>query len=153
MALTYASAIAAIVTHATAAGAAVTPTILDVAIGGPLPTSTRCVRVFYGGEAEPAKMGAGSTLNSRMIGERIVLVLWIAVSNISQQEIAAVETELYTFKHELRTRVLGDSQLGGMSTDLEMSLCEVDYLTYANTRYRTLETEFTTDFAEYSISA
>jgi hypothetical protein len=153
MALTYASAIAAIVTHATAAGAAVTPTILDVAIGPPLPTTTRCVRIFYGGETEPAKMGAGSTLNSRMIGERIVLILWIAVSNISQQEIDAVETELYTFKHELRTRVLGDSQLGGMSTDLEMSLCEVDYPIVANTRYRTLETEFTTDFAEYTITA
>ena len=152
MVLTYASAIDAIVTHATAAGAAVTPTILDVSIGGPLPTSTRCVRVFYGGETEPVHMGGGTTLNSRMIGERIVLVLWIAVSNLSQQEIAAVETELYTFKHELRTRVLGDSQLGGMATDLEMAPCEPDYLTVANTRYRTLETEFTTDYAEYSIS-
>lgn len=152
MTLTYASAIAAIVVHATAAGAAGTPPILDVAIGGPLPVSTRCVRIFYGGETDPAKMGGGSTLNSRMIGERITLILWIAVSNLSQQEIDAVETELYAFKHELRTRVLGDSQLGGVATDLEMAPCVPDYVTYGNTRYRTLETEFTTDYAEYSIA-
>lgn len=152
MPLTYASAIDAIVTHALAAGAAGTPAILDVAIGPPLPVSTRCVRIFYGGETEPEHMGGGRTLNSRMIGERIVLILWIAVSNLSQQEIDAVETELYTFKHELRTRVLGDSQLGGMATDLEMAPCVTDYLTNANVRYRTLETEFTTDYAEYSIA-
>ena len=152
MALTYASAIAQIRTHALAAGLAITPAIADVDIGPPLPTSTRCVRLFYGGEGEPARMGAGSTLNSRLIGERIVLIAWIAVSNLSQQEVAAVETELYDFKHELRTRVLADSQLGGMSTDLEMAPCAVDYLTVGNTRYRTVETEFTTDYAEYSIA-
>lgn len=152
MALTYASAIAAIRTHAAAAGAAVTPPIADVDIGAPLPTSTRCIRIFYGGETEPAHMGASRSLDSRLIGERIVLIAWIAVSNLSQQEIAAIETELYQFKDELRTRVLGDSQLGGMSTDLEMAPCEVDYLTVGNTRYRTIETEFTTDFAEYGIA-
>lgn len=152
MALTYASALAQIVTHAAAAGAALSNPVLDVAAGAPLPTDDRCVRVFYAGESEPAHMGAGTTLNSRLISERIELYLWIRLSGLTVQEIASVESELYTFKHELRTRVLGDSQLGGMSTDLEMDLCVTDWVTVGTSRYRLLTTAFTTDFAEYSIA-
>ena len=150
--LSYPSAIAAIKTHAVAAGAAVDPAITDIDIGPPMPVSHRCVRIFYVGETEPAKMPGGHTLNSRMIGERIGLVLWIAVSNLSIPQLVAAETTLYDFKHELRTRILGDSQLGGMATDLEMAPFEVDYGPVGNTNYRTLETEFVTDFAEYTIA-
>lgn len=152
MALTYATALAQLVTHATAAGAALTNPILDVAVGGPLPDSERCVRLWYGGEIDPAHMGAQRTLNSRMIGERIVLMLWIKLSGLTVQEVAAVETELYDFKHELRTRVLGDSQLGGANTDLEMTLADPDWATVRDMRYRTLAVEFNTDFIDYPVA-
>lgn len=150
--MAYADQLAAIKTHATAAGAACTPAILDVAVGAAIPNTTRSVRLFYGGEAEPERMGAGLTFNSRMIGERIVVVLYIAVSNLSEQEIEAVETELYAFKHELRTRILGDSQLGGQSTDLTMSLFEPEYEVTGNTRYRMLMTEIIPEYVEYPIA-
>ena len=152
MSQTYASVLSAIKTHAVAAGAALTNPILDVAVGPPTPGTGRCVRIFYAGEAESARMGAGLTLNSRMIGERIAVICWIAVSNLGEQEIEAVETELYAFKHELRTRIQGDSQLGGASTDLEVGLFEPDYLAYGNARYRTVECEIVTDFTEYTIA-
>lgn len=150
--MAYADQIAAIKTHAVAAGAAVTPKILDVAIGVS-PPSTRCIRIFYGGEAEPERMGAGMTLSSRLIGERVIVVVYIAVSNLSEQETEAVETELYAIKHELRTRILGDAQLGGQSTDLVMSLAEPDHIVYGNGRYRTLSTEIIPEFVEYTLSA
>ena len=150
--MAYADQIAAIKAHAVAAGAAMSPPILDVDIGPPLKIGTRGVRMYYGGETEPAHMGAGATLNSRLIGERIVLVAWWVVSNLSLQEVAAVETEMYAFKHELRTRILGDSQLGGMSTDLDMLPVESDYSVEGNARYRFLSTEFVTDYFEYSIA-
>lgn len=153
MTLTYASALAQLKQHAVDAGAAVTPAILDVAIGPPVPNPNgRTVRLFYDAEVEPAKMGAGSSLNSRLVGERIALIFFIPVSSLSLQEIEAVEDELYDFKHELRTRVLADSKLGGMSTDLEMGLCQADYGVIGNIRYRTLATDFVTDYAEYTIA-
>jgi len=150
--MAYADQIAAIKTHAVAAGAALTRPILDVEIGPPYPGTGRCVRISYGGETEPVRMGGPRVLDAELIAERIVLTLWIPVTNLSLQEIAAVETELYAFKHELRTRVLGDSQLGGKSTDLEMAYCEVDYGVIGNARYRVLETEFLTDYQEYTIA-
>jgi hypothetical protein len=149
--MAYSDQLAAIKTHAIAAGATITPKILDVSIGAS-PPSTRCVRIFYGGEAEPERMGGGLTLTSRLIGERIVVAVYINLSNLSEQEVEAVETELYDFKHELRTRILGDAQLGGNSTDLVMTLVEPDHIVYGNTRYRTLETEIIPEFVEYSIS-
>lgn len=150
--MAYADQLAAVKAHAAAAGAAITPKILDVAIGV-TPLTSRCVRIFYGGEEEPERMGAGLTLTSQLIGERIVLAAYIALSNLSEQELEAVESELYAFKHELRTRILADSQLGGQSTDLVMSLAEPDHVMVGNTRYRTLETEITTEYVEYPISA
>lgn len=150
--MAYADQIAAIKTHAAAAGAALTNKILDVEIGPPYPATGRCVRISYGGEAEPVRMGTQRVLNAELIAERIVLTVWIAVSNLSLQEIAAVETELYDFKHQLRTRVLADSQLGGQGTDLEMTYAEVDYGVIGNVRYRVLETEFLTDYQEYPIA-
>lgn len=150
--MAYADQLAAVKTHAVAAGAAVTPPILDVAVGPSLPLTSRCARIFYGGETDPERMGARLTQNSQMIAERIVVTLFIAVSNLSLQEIEAVETELYAFKHELRTRILGNSQLGGQSVDLAMTPVEPDYVVVGNTRYRTLETEIRTETTEYTIA-
>jgi hypothetical protein len=143
----------AIKAHAAAAGALMTPAITDVDIGPPMPVSHRCVRIFYGGEVEPAHMGNEThTMNSQMVSERISLVAWIALSNLSPEQLADVEMTLRAFKHELRTRVLGDSQLGGMATDLAMGMSNVDFGPVGNTNYRTLETEFITDYAEYPIA-
>lgn len=149
--MAYADQVAAIKTHATAAGAAVTPPLLDVAVGA-IPPTTRCIRIFYGGEVAPERMSEGLTLNSQMIAERIVVAAYIAVSTLSAQELEAVETELYTLKHELRTRILGDSQLGGQSTDLVMTLAAPDYIEHGNTRYRTLEVEIIPEYVEYLIA-
>jgi hypothetical protein len=152
MALTYAAAIERIKTHAVAAGDALTPKILDIDIGAPVKPVTRGVRIFYGGEVDPEKMGEVRTLNSRMIGESIVLVASWVVSTLSPQEVQAVETEMFAFKHELRTRVLADSQLDGSSTDLEMGLCDVGYSVEGNVRFRWLSTEFTAEFADYGVA-
>jgi hypothetical protein len=97
-------------------------------------------------------MGEVRTLNSRMIGESIVLVASWVVSTLSPQEVQAVETEMFAFKHELRTRVLADSQLDGSSTDLEMGLCDVGYSVEGNVRFRWLSTEFTAEFADYGVA-
>lgn len=151
MALSYADALSALTTHATAAAAALDDPILDVAVGAPVPEG-RCVRLYYDGETQPARMPGQRTLNAEMVAERISLILFIPVTEMSLSQMQAVEAELYDFKHELRTRVLGDSQLGGQSTDLEMEYAEPDFVVIGNIRYRILGVSFVTDFAEYSIA-
>ena len=151
MAFTYASVLAALKAHAVAAGGALDVPILDVAVAHPAPKG-RCIRIFYVGETEPEHMGGNRTLNSQIIGERIGIIAWFPVSDLSETATEAIEAELYDLKHELRTRILGDSQLGGMSTDLELLQFDTDFVLAGNVRYRTLEAEVVTDYAEYTIA-
>lgn len=149
--MSYTAARDAILVHAAAAAAATDATWLDVAIGLPRPQN-RCVRVWYGGEAAPVRMGANRVLNGELVAERVVLAAFWPLSTGGVTSDKAVDSEMYTFKHELRTRVLGDSQLGGAQTDLEMEYAEPDVAVIANVRYAVLEVHFLTDFTEYAIA-
>jgi hypothetical protein len=143
---------AAILTHALAAAATVNAQWLDVAIGAPIPRGNRCVRIFYGGEAAPQHMGGSRTLTGELVAETISLVAFWTMSTMDETAAAAIDTEMVAFKHALRTAVLGDSQLGGKSTDLEMSYAEPDYQIIGGTRYAILAVEFLLDYTEYPLA-
>lgn len=151
--MAFSDQLAAIKTHAVAAGTAMSNPIKDVAIAWPAPGPERCIRIFYGGEAEPPRIGAPRVLNEELVAERIVLVAFWPMSNLSVKQAEVIEDELYDLKHEIRTRVLGDSQLGGQSTDLEMGYAETDFVLVGGTSYRTLEIEFLTDHTAYTLAA
>ena len=149
--MAYADQIAAVKTHAVAAGAALTRAITDVAIAAPVPRG-RCVRIFYGGEAEPVRMGTARVLTGELIAERIVVVIFLPIGEYAETLTSAIEDDLYAFKHELRTRIQADSQLGGQSTDLEIGYAATEFLQIGQVVYRTLEMEITTDYIEYPIA-
>jgi hypothetical protein len=142
----------AILVHAKAAALAANPTWTNVEIGFPSTLNDKGARVFYGGEIEPVRMGGARVLNGELVSEHVALVAWWAVSNLGIGQAKAIEDEMFTFKHEIRTRVLGDSQLGGKSTDLAMSYAEPDTITVGTARYVLLGFEFTTDYTEYAIA-
>jgi hypothetical protein len=141
-----------ILVHALAAAAAVNAQWLDVAIGAPIPRGNRCVRIFYGGEAEPQRMGASRVLNGELVAETCALIAFWSMSTMDETAVKAIDTEMVGFKHELRTRILGDSQLGGASTDLEMGYAEPDFLVIGGGRWAVLEVTFTLDYTEYPLA-
>jgi hypothetical protein len=141
-----------ILVHALAAAAAVNAQWLDVAIGAPIPRGNRCVRIFYGGEAQPQRMGAQRVLNAELVAETVQLVAFWAMSTLDETGAKAIDSEMVAFKHELRTRILGDSQLGGASTDLEMSYAEPDYQVIGGGRWAILGVEFVCDYTEYPLA-
>lgn len=146
---------AVIVTHATAAAAAVDPTWSDVAPGF-ANLNGKCVRVYWGGETVPVKMGAedGNVLNGRMVGDRVVIVAAWPLSNLSTEQAAAIDAEMWAWKHELRTRLQGDATLGGTCTDSDLEYVEPDVVVNASgTRFATVEAEFLLSYTEYPISA
>ena len=143
---------AAILSHAAAAAAAVNAEWKDVAVGAPIPRGNRCVRIFYGGEAAPQHMGARRDLSGELIAETVDLVAFWTMGTLDEAAAAAIDTEMVAFKHELRTRVLGDSQLGGKSTDLEMSYAEPDYQIIGGARWAILAVEFICDYIEYPLA-
>jgi hypothetical protein len=143
----------AIVAHAVTAAAAVSSEWTDVTTGAPFPRGNRCVRVWWTGEAEPEHMGADRTLNSRLVAPTCGLVAFWPLTTLDESAMKAIDDEMATFIHNLRTAVLADSQLGGQSTDLEMGYAEPDFVTINGTRYATVEVGFTLDFLEYPLGA
>jgi hypothetical protein len=149
--MAYADTKAAIVVHAAAAAAALTDPILDARAAFPVPKG-RCVRVYYGGETEPVRMGGRRVLNAEMVAHRTFIALFLPVTLNDEDVVVIIDAELFTFGHELRTRILGDSQLGGQSTDLELGYLEPDLVTYNNVRYLMGLWEVTSDFTEYALA-
>lgn len=149
--MAFADQLAALLTHATAAGAAITPKVTDVAIGLPLPRG-RCIRLFWDGEQLPVRMGGQRDLTGELVSDRITAALFMPVSTSSEAQYSQTLTEMYAFKHEMRTRVLGDSQLGGQSTDLEMEYAAPDFAVFGQALYAVVNCTFVLDFSEYPIA-
>lgn len=149
--MAYADTKAAIVVHAAAAGAALTDPILDARAAFPVPKG-RCIRVYYGGEAEPVRMGASRTLGTEMVGSVTLIAAFFPIVLNDEDVVAQIDADLQALAHDLRTRVLGDSQLGGNSTDLELGYVEPDMVTYNNTRYLMGLWQVVSDFTEYAIA-
>lgn len=149
--MAYADTKAAIVVHAAAAGAALTNPILDARAGFPIPKD-RCIRVYYGGETEPARMGGRRTLNSEMVGQRTLIAAFFAIRTTSEDVVIVIDAELQALAHDLRTRILGDSQLGGSATDLDLGYMEPDIVTFGNARYLMGLWEVVSDYTEYSLA-
>ncbi len=149
--MAYADTKAAIVVHAAAAGAALSDPILDARAAFPVPKG-RCVRVYYAGEAEPVHMGGRRVLNAEMVAHRTTIALFLPVSLNDEALAVIVDADLYDFGHELRTRILGDSTLGGAETDLDLGYLEPDLVTYGNTRYLMGLWEVLSDYTEYTLA-
>ena len=149
--MTYAATKAAIVVHAAAAGAALTDPILDVSAGFPVPKD-RCVRVYYAGETAPLRMGGNRVLNGELVSHRTLVALFLPVTDTEEFTAAIIDAEMFDFGHDLRTRILGDSQLGGASTDLTVGYLEPDLVTYNNVRYLLGLWEIISDYVEYTLA-
>ena len=142
-----------ILTHAAAAAAAVSAEFTDVQVGAPVPKGSRCVRLFWAGEAAPERMGAQRTLNSEMLAETLSLVGFWSLGTLDEGPMKSVDTEMVAFKHQLRTRILADSQLGGDSYDLVMRYVQPDFLVLGGTRWAVIEVEFSIEYVEYPLGA
>jgi hypothetical protein len=142
----------AILIHAVGAATAVASDWTDVQIGAPIPRGNRCVRVFYMGESTPPHFGEGRVLNGSMIAEQVGLVAFWAMSTLDEDAVRALDDEMVAFKHQLRTRVLGDSQLGGKATDLYMGYAEPDWVQIGGARYAVIEITFTLEYTEYPLA-
>src|SRR3990170_2635748 len=96
--MAYADTKAAILTHALAAGVALTVPITDVAIGFASPKG-RCIRIYWGGEIDPRHIGK-RTLNSEMIGQRTIIGAFWPVTTLSTDQAAVIDAEMAAWSVE-----------------------------------------------------
>jgi hypothetical protein len=144
------AAIAVLQTHLAAAGAALTHDILDVSRG--VLTGGRSIRYYWVGECEPPKMGGQRVLNGEMVGQRFVIAASWPLSDLSTAQVTALDTEMQTLAGEIRTRIQGDSTLGGNVTDLDLEYGEAQMLAIANARHVVMEWQLDLAYVEYAIA-
>lgn len=139
-----------------AAAAAVTAggaTFTDVQVGFAPTAKGRCVRVFYGGEREPERFTSDETLTSKLVAQAINVRGYWPTASTAAKEQRAVEGQMAVFTSSLRTRLLGDSDLGAHAQDgLKMHLAVPDQVVVAGNSYSAIDTEIVVDYDEFTVT-
>lgn len=136
--------------HLVAAGAALTNPMLDVARG--LPTGGRMLRYYWGGEVEPPHMGGNRVLNGEMVGQKFIIAALWPLSDLSPATVTSIDAEMQVLAGQIRTRLLGDSQLGGNVTDLDLQYGESDLVIVSGTRHVAILWDLDLAYIEYAIA-
>lgn len=149
----FAAAVDATVLHAKEAALALDNSFKDVLFAPPVPTGSRCVRIFWTGEDDPTeRMGSKRDLSGDMQAERLHITGFWSLSNARQGYGATVLNEMRAFKHEFRTRMLLDSTLGGAVADISLQEAAVDFLNLNGTATATVDMDLLLDYEEYGLA-
>jgi hypothetical protein len=148
--MTYAEQRSAVLAHAQAAALAVDSKWTNVATGWPTFNTSKGCRVFYGGETEAPRMPHQSTIRGdQLVGEKVTVVAWWAVPGLNDGATTAIDDEMFAFKHELRTRLTADPDLGGKSVSTVMDYVEPDAEIMGGTRYAFVRADVIVGHTEY----
>lgn len=149
--MAYADVKSRLVTHARTAAASLGIPVEDVQIGPAWPKG-RCVRIYYGGEAEPMRMGGSRDFT----GELVAKVTWITafwpLSALEEELISVVDGEAEAFAHAFRTAVDGDVDMNGQTDNTSLEYVVLSDEVFGNTRYLVLTWRAVTDYYEYAVS-
>lgn len=149
--MAYAAVKARLLVHAQTAAAAVTPPIEDVQIAFPLPKSD-CVRVYYGGETDPVRMGGRWTMTSEMVGKVTMIGLFLPITSLDEELAVLIDARAEAFTHALRTAVDADQDLAGAGDNTTLGDAEPDIVVSGNTRFLAVMWRAVTDYIEYTVA-
>jgi hypothetical protein len=145
--MSFSGAVTQIETHAKAAATAVDSTFTDVQVAHPVPKG-RSGRIFYIGDSESERAGAARTLTTEMRAERVMVIYFWPLSTSGEDFANNIETQVIAVNQEVKTRLLGDSTLGGACNDLELGDTVTDFVQVGGGTYRTLEIEVMPTFLD-----
>lgn len=147
--MAFADQIAVILTHCTTAANTVSPAIDDVQIAFPVPRG-RCVRVFWTAEEDPTKF-ADASLSEDWVGEVVHVSAFWPISNLAESDAADYATQVYAFKHALRTAIDGDTKLNGKAEDATMRNAELTYAQIAAAEYLVVDVDIAIETTTYTL--
>lgn len=148
--MAYSNVKARLLVHAQTAAAAVTPAIEDVQAGFSQPRSD-CVRVYYGGEAEPARLGR-FTLGNEHVGKRTWIELFLPLTGLDEELAATVDARAEAFGHALRSAVDADQDLATAGDNTVLGFADPSVDVFGNARWLTCRWEALTDYIEYTLA-
>jgi len=144
----YADQQARVLTHCITAANAVSPAIDDVQVAFPVPRG-RCVRIFWAAEQDPEKIT--DSLVTDEVAEVIHVSAFWPLSNLAESDAADYATQVYAFKHALRTAIDGDTKLNGTAKDVTLGNQELTYAQIAGAEYLVLDAEVVIEISTYSL--
>lgn len=147
--MAYSDQQARILTHVTTAANAVSPVIDDVQIAFPVPRG-RCVRIFWTTEEDPELIL--DTLNEDSIAEVTHVSAFWPLSNLSESDARDYATQVYAFKHALRTAIDGDTKLNGQAKNVAMRNAELTYAQIAGAEYLVVDVDIVTETTTYTLA-
>lgn len=148
--MTVAAALVVLDAHLVAAGAALTDKMLDVARG--LPTGGRQIRYYWSGEVDPPRMPGNQTLNSQLVGSRFVIAATWPLQDLTPDTVSAIDVEMQELAGQIRTRLDGDTSLGGSVASLDLSYGEPDFVVIANARHVAVLWDLDLSYLEYTLA-
>lgn len=149
--MAYADVKARLLTHARTAAAACSPAIEDVQIGFPLPKSD-CVRIWYGGETEPRRMGGAMSLTSELVGKITMIGLFLPITSLDEELSLSLDARAEAFTHALRTAIDADTGLATASDNTTLEYATPDLVVSGNARFLAITWEAVTDYIEYPLT-
>lgn len=147
--MAYSDQQARVLAHCVTAGNAVSPAIDDVQVAFPVPRG-RCVRIFWAAEQDPEKIT--DSLATDEIAEVIHVSAFWPLSNVSETDAADYATQVYAFKHALRTAIDGDTKLNGHAKDVSLGNQELTYAQVAGAEYLVLDAEVVIEVTTYPLA-
>jgi hypothetical protein len=141
---------ARILTHATTAANAVSPVIDDVQVAFPVPRG-RCVRIFWTAEEDPIVLPE-SVLTEDLIAEVTHISAFWPLSNIGETDAADYATQVYAFKHALRTAIDADTKLNSTAQHVTMRNAELTYAQVAGAEYLVVDVDIVTETTTYPLA-
>lgn len=145
--MSFAQALSVIDTHATAAGAALSRKITLVLPGEPATPPGNCIAYWYEGDGAPRHFPP-RTLTDQMVGERVTLRAYWSVSSRDRVAMANLEADVRALKLDLKSRLSGDSTLGGNCVDLDMDDADAAWLNLDGGLWRTLTIPLVLDYVD-----
>lgn len=139
------SALAVVATHLVAAGGALTNPILDVDRG--FPTGGRSIRYYWTGEVEGSQVFARN-----VVGQRFAIAALWPLSTLAPEVVAALDAEMQLLAGQVRTRLDGDTQLGGNAEWLELGYGKADVVTISNALFVALHWDLDIWYVTYTLS-
>ena len=139
---------ARVLVHCTTAANAVSPAIDDVQIAFPVPRG-RCVRVFWTAEEDPELIP--DTLTEDIVAEVIHVSAFWPLSNIGETDAADYATQVYAFKHALRTAIDGDTKLNTHAKHVAMRNAELTYAQIAGAEFLVVDVDIAIESTTYTL--
>jgi hypothetical protein len=137
--------------HLVAADAALVAPSLNVARGIPA-AQGQSIRYYWAGEIEPPRMGGNRVLNGELVGERFIIAALWPLTTLEDNNVTAIDIDMQTLAHQIRTRIQGDSTLGGNVTDLDLEYADPDTVYIGGARHVALRWDLDLSFIEYTLA-